>query len=86
MYCQRSPILREICHNTEAATCVPPAEEAFPRALGRPVKHREIYSLSYSGSRHLTVTEREGTETLATVESLSTGYWKKIITQNNLHK
>lgn len=62
IYCTRTLILREICHNTKSARCVPPVEEAFPRPLGHPVKHREIYSLSYLGSYHLTLTEREGTE------------------------
>lgn len=62
IYCKRTLILREICHNTKSVRCVPPVEEAFPRPLGHPVKHREIYSLSYLGSYHLTLTEREGME------------------------
>lgn len=62
IYCTRTLILREICHNTKSARCVPPVEEALPRPLGHPVKQREIYSLSYLGSYHLTLTEREGTE------------------------
>lgn len=53
IYCKHTLILREICHNTKSARCVPPVVEAFPRPLGHPVKHRDIYSLSYLGSHHL---------------------------------
>lgn len=55
IYCKHTLILREICHNTESARCVPPVVEAFPRPLGHPVKHRDIYSLSYLGSHRLTL-------------------------------
>ncbi len=55
IYCKHTLILREICHNTKSARCVPPVVEAFPRPLGHPVKHRDIYSLSYLGSHHLTL-------------------------------
>ena len=55
IYCKRTLILREICHNTESARCVLPVVEASPRPLGHPVKHGDIYSLSYLGSHHLTL-------------------------------
>lgn len=72
IYCKRTLILREICHNTELARCVSPVVEASPRPLGHPVKHGDIYSLSYLGSHHLTLLRGRGME----------GPWLKITNLN----
>lgn len=59
IYHRHSLILREICHNSESARCVPPVVEAFPHPLGHPVKHRDTHSLSHLGSQHLTLQRGE---------------------------
>lgn len=59
IYRKHPLILREICHNTKSARCVPPVAESSPRPLGHPVKHGDIRSPSYSGPHHLMSRERE---------------------------
>lgn len=55
IYRKRGLILWEICHNIKMVRCLPPVTGAFPRPLGRPVRHREINSLSYLASRRVTL-------------------------------
>lgn len=51
-------ILREICHNSEAARCAPPVVGSFPGPLGHPVKHGDVRSLSYLGRRRFALRRR----------------------------
>lgn len=60
IYCKRTFILREICHNSQAAGRVPPVVESFPCPLGHPVKHRDMCSLSYLGRRRFALRRRRG--------------------------
>lgn len=58
IYCKRTFILREICHNSQPAGCVPPVVESFPCPLGHPVKHRDMCSLSHLGRRRFALRRR----------------------------
>lgn len=64
IYCKRTFILREICHNSQPAGCVPPVVESFPCPLGHPVKHRDMCSLSYLGRRRFALRRRRECENL----------------------